>query len=342
MQKINWGIIGLGSIALQFSKSFSQTQNANLLGVASRNESKLKKFGEYFDIEKKFLFKNYQDLIDCEKIDIVYISLPNSLHKHWVIKAIKNNKHILVEKPATINYSEVNQIKDHLKTTNLFFSEAFMYRYHPQINSVIEVIKKNKIGNLSSMESFCGKNILTKKKFFFFEKRKKIDPKSRMFKKELGGGCILDLGCYPLSFSLFVGSLINKQNIDNIKILNIKKEIGETGVDVDSYAELIFQDGFKSKIYASFKKNLGNQSIIKGENGSIIINNTWFGGDLVLKINDKSDQIISFETIPNIYAYQIKEISNQLIEGRSKPKFPAMNLHETLLNMQIIEDWVNF
>ena len=138
MKIINWGIIGLGNIAHEFSKAFAKTKNAKLLAIASKDENKLKKFRQQFNVDLKFSFKNYQELIDCDEVDIVYIALPNSLHKQWVLNAIKNKKNILVEKPATINFSEANEIRDHLKKTNIFFSEAFMYRYHPQIQSVIK------------------------------------------------------------------------------------------------------------------------------------------------------------------------------------------------------------
>tara|TARA_A100001015_G_C14367464_1_gene472869 strand:- start:2 stop:349 length:348 start_codon:yes stop_codon:yes gene_type:complete len=103
MKKINWGIIGLGNIAHEFSKAFAETNNAKLLAISSKDENKLKKFGQLFNVESKFSFKNYQDLINCEEVDIVYIALPNSFHKQWILKAIKNNKNILVEKPATVN-----------------------------------------------------------------------------------------------------------------------------------------------------------------------------------------------------------------------------------------------
>ena len=174
MKIINWGIIGLGNIAHEFSKAFAETKNAKLLAIASKDENKLKRFRQQFNVDLKFSFKNYQDLIDCDEVDIVYIALPNSLHKQWILNAIKNKKNILVEKPATINFSEANEIRDHLKKTNIFFSEAFMYRYHPQIQSVIKIIKDNKIGNLLSMESSFGEDILTKKKLFFFLKKKKL------------------------------------------------------------------------------------------------------------------------------------------------------------------------
>lgn len=342
MKKINWGIIGLGNIAHEFSKAFSEINNAKLLAISSKNENKLKKFKHQYNVESKYSFKNYQDLINCDEVDIVYIALPNSLHKQWILKAIKNKQNILVEKPATINFSEAKEIRDHLNKTNIFFSEALMYRYHPQIESVIKIIKSNKIGNLLSMESSFGENILTKKKFFFFIKKKKIDSKSRKFDKNLGGGCILDLGCYPSSFSLLIGSLKNELNLNNVKIKNVFIEKGETGVDIDSKAELFFQDGFRSIIYASYKKNLGSKTIIYGEKGTIYLDNSWSGGNIIIHSKSNSEEKLNFANNKNIYCYQIEHISNNLIQGLNKTSFPIMSLEETLLNMKIMDDWLNY
>ena len=342
MKKINWGIIGLGNIAHEFSKAFAETNNAKLLAISSKDENKLKKFKLHYNIESKFSFKNYQDLINCDEVDIVYIALPNSLHKQWILNAIYNKKHVLVEKPATINFSEANEIKDHLKKTNIFFSEAFMYRYHPQIRSLIKIIMDDKIGNLLSMESSFGEDILTKKKLFFFIKKKEIDPKSRKFDKNLGGGCILDLGCYPSSFSLLIALLKNKLNMNSLEIANVIVEKGETGVDIDSKAELSFQDGFRSKIHASFKNNLGSKSVIYGEKGTIFLDNSWSGGNIIVHSKDNSEQKMSFANNKNIYGYQIEEISKNLIQGLNKINFPIMSLEETLLNMKIIDDWLGY
>ena len=126
---------------------------------------------------------------------------------------------ILVEKPATLNFEEIKDINRELDKKKLFFGEAFMYRYHPQIDVALKIIKNEEIEKIISMESNFGINLLTKKSFSFLIK-KKIDPHNRLFNKKLGGGCILDLGCYPSSFSLLVNSLINQtteQNLQSIK-----------------------------------------------------------------------------------------------------------------------------
>ena len=215
-----------------------------------------------------------------------------------------------------------------------------MYRYLPQIKVLIEILKSQELGEVFSMESSFGINLLTKKKFYFFNKKKKINLDDRKFKKELGGGSIYDLGCYTTSFSLLINSILNK-NTNNFIISNITREIGETGVDVNSSAKLKFDNEFISNIYCSFKENLGSQTVIKAEKGNIIIPDTWKGQDIIVKYKNEKKKIINFKNKKNIYTYQIEQISSNLLDGITKPKFPVMNISETISNIKIIEGWLN-
>ena len=342
MEKINWGILGLGEIAHKFSEGFIETSNAKLLAVASKDQEKSKKFKDQFNLESKYLFNSYEELINCEEVDVVYIALPNFLHHEWALKSIKNKKHILVEKPVTLNLKEIKNIEKNLNNEKIFFGEAFMYRYHPQINLVIDIIENNEIGNLLSMKSQFGINLLSKKKFWFFNKKKKIDPNSRLFNKGLGGGCILDLGCYPSSFSLLIGSLKSKKNKQKLKISNVFREMGETNVDIDSSAKISFDENFFSEINASFKKDLGRKTEINGDKGTIIINDSWFGSKSIVKKNGNENQIINIKNNNNnIYSYQIQNISKTILDNSFQPEYPGMSLNESLINMGIIEEWLS-
>ena len=175
MEKINWGIIGLGNIAQSFSEGFLNVKNARLLAISSSNSSKLEYFKNKYEINDNYIFKRYEDLLNCEDIDVVYIALPNNLHFEWIIKAIKSNKKILVEKPALTNLKNAKIVSDEVINKELFFTEGYMYRYNPQILKTIDIIKSQELGKVISMESFFCKNLLTKKKFIFFKKKKKID-----------------------------------------------------------------------------------------------------------------------------------------------------------------------
>ena len=191
------------------------------------------------------------------------------------------------------------------------------------------------------MDSSFGENILTKKKFIFFEKKKKINENDRKFDKKLGGGCILDLGCYPTSFSLLINSAINKTDNLNFNLSNTFKNIGTTGVDIHSSAELLFKNGFKSKVEASFQKNIGQKSIIKGNIGEIIINNTWSGNEGVIIRKKGKNKFKNFDNKKSLYSYQIEKISENILNGNKQVEYPGMKFEETLLNMKIIDEWIN-
>ena len=341
MKKINWGIVGLGNIAKRFSDGFFDTNKAKLLAISSLNIKKLEKFKNSFNINEKYIFKDYESLIRCNDIDIVYIALPNNLHYKWILEAIKNNKKILVEKPALLNFSDAKKIKKKIIDKKLFFTEGYMYRYYPYINEVIEIIKKGEIGKPLNMETSFVSNLLTKKKFFFFKKKKKINPDDRLFNLELGGGCILDLGCYVTSFSLLIASLVEGVNHKNFDLVNVKKKIGPTGVDIDAEGEILFEGGFKSKIKASFENDIGNSSIINGDNGKVIIRNTWQGKDEIIKIIKGEKTIIKNNMTKNIYSYQIESISERILEDKNETTFSGFRIDDTLLNTKILEDWLN-
>ncbi len=341
MTKINWGIIGLGNIAKSFASGFINSKNSNLLAIASRNKLKLETFKIHYKIEEKYSFDNYGDLLNCPDVDIVYISLPNSFHYKIIKEAIKSNKNILVEKPATQNFSEILEISKLLIKKKLFFGEGFMYRFHPQTKIILNCINNNEIGELISMDTSFGNNLLTKKKFFFFEKKKKIDKENRLFNKKLGGGCILDLGCYPVSFSILIASTIEKINLTNFQLKNISLDYRNMDVDIDAQADLIFDNGFASKIKSSFKNNIGKKSVILGNKGSIIIEDTFTANGNIYINNHKKKYEIKNNTNQNVFSYEINSVSNSILSGSLKTIYPGMQMDETLLNMKIIDSWKN-
>lgn len=121
---VNWGIIGLGNVATEFAEAFKYTKNSKLLAISSKDQNKLNKFKKDFGAKDDFCFKNYDGLLNCKEIDIIYIALPNSLHYEWITKSIKKEKNILVEKPATVNLSELRNIESLLKKNKFFLQKV--------------------------------------------------------------------------------------------------------------------------------------------------------------------------------------------------------------------------
>ncbi len=338
MRKVNWGIIGLGSIAKEFAKGFQDLNNAKLLAIASSNKNKIDIFKKNHEILNEYCFNDYQNLLEEKKIDIVYVALPTFLHKKWIINCFNNNKNILVEKPATLNLNEILEVKKYYNNKNYFF-EAYMYLFHPQITKTIDLIKENEIGEILSMETYFGNNILTKKKWFGLVKKKKIDPKNRIYNKKMGGGVILDLGCYPVTFSSQIASLKSPISFKNIQFKNIHNILGSTGVEVDSYATLKFENDFVSKIGVSFAKNLGRKSLIIGSKGKIIIEDTWTARPSKVILKKKNNELVfNFESDKSIYSYEIELLSKFLLDQHFKNN-QIYTIDKSILNMQIIDRW---
>jgi len=177
---IKWGIIGLGNVAYEFAKSFYNTKNAKLIAIASKTPDKLLKFKNEFNINPNNCYDEYEKLLNSPEIDVVYIALPNTFHFKWIMQAINRNKKILIEKPAFLNLKHAQIVKQKIEEKKIFFTEGFFYRYLPHIRDIIKIVNENEIGELISMESSFGLNLLTKKKFFFFEKNKKINPSCKI------------------------------------------------------------------------------------------------------------------------------------------------------------------
>ena len=342
MKKINWGISGLGSIANKFADAFSYTDNATVKGIASLNQNKLHSFKNKFKVEDKFCFNNYEDLILSPNIDIVYIALPNSLHAKYIQKSINKKKNVLVEKPAFINTEDLTLIKNLVREHKIFFTEAFMYRYLPYFQKLREIIYNASLGKIVDMHSTFNIKAYKQKNFFGI-KFKKPNYSHRLFNKKLGGGAILDVGCYPLSLSTFVNSITYNVELKDITLENVHKDYCDSEVDIFSKLILNFGNKFKSKISCSFKDNFDQKTIINFENGSLSINQTWVP-DLYTVIDQKKGNEISsidFKNNENIYSYQIQSISEQILDKKIAPKFPSMSLEEIEINTKLLSNWIN-
>ena len=192
---INIGVLGCANIAVRsmIPSILSLKNRFNLVGIASRDISKAKKVALQFNIE---YFKDYYSVIKNRSIDAVYIPLPNSLHFEWIKKSLLNNKHVLVEKSMCCDFQKVRQVNELAKKNNLILLENFQFRFHDQLDIIKKYIKSDSIGELRYIRSsFC---------FPPFKDKQNI-----RYKKELGGGSLLDAGAYPLK----VAQILLGQNL---------------------------------------------------------------------------------------------------------------------------------
>jgi len=190
MKRLRWGILGCAAIADRaVIPAVLASETGELVGVASRNEEKAKAKAEEFGIPKHY--GSYEALLADPDIDAVYIPLPNHLHKEWTIAAAKAGKHILCEKPLAMNAAEAQEMVDACKEAGVHLAEAFMYRHHPRIARVKEIVASGEIGALRAIRGV----------FTYNGAANKTDIRQV---KEWGGGGLYDVGVYPLSAARWI------------------------------------------------------------------------------------------------------------------------------------------
>ena len=186
-------------------------------------------------------------------------------------------------------------------------------------------------------------NKVYKQKNFFGLKIKKPDYSNRLFNKKLGGGAILDIGCYPLSMSTLINSLTYNVELEDIILENVNSEYCESGVDIFSNITLNFDNKFNSLISCSFKDDPNQQTLINFEDGSLTINQSWVPDQEMFILQKKGNKRlkIDFKNYKNIHSYQIQSISNQILSKKKSPHPPSMTLKEIEINTKILSDWIN-
>lgn len=217
IKKLRFGIIGCSKIAsCSTIPAILESQYASLEHVGSRDENKAETFSKKFHCTK---FGSYENVLNDDDVDAVYISLPVGLHEEWVIKAAKAGKHILCEKSSTISYKSAQKMVQICRKHNVRLMEGFMFRFHPSHQKVKEIIKKGKLGKIFS---FYGK--------YGFSQVSLTDIR---YNKKLGGGILNDAGCYPICASriifgkepksaFYMSAIDKKSGVDEKGILFLK------------------------------------------------------------------------------------------------------------------------
>ncbi len=324
--KLNWGILSTGNIAAKFAQGVLDSREGQLAAVASRSLSSAKKFARQFKVPK--VYGSYSEILKDSKVEAVYIGTPHPFHAQWAIAAAKAGKHILCEKPLTMNVSEAKKVIQAAKRHKIFLMEAFMYRCHPQTALVAELIREGAIGRVSHIQaSFCL--------------NRPYDPKSRLFNRKLGGSAILDIGCYPASFSrLVAGAAQGKAFVEPLKIEG-RGRIGISGVDEWSEASLKFPGGITAELLCSVRFAEETRARVLGTKGSIFMTTPWRPADsgvFIQKHGDKQPKEIRIKIDRGIYAWEADTAAACIRSG--KLESAAMSWNDTLGNAKLLDGWL--
>ncbi len=292
-KKWNWGIIGLGKIANKFAHDIKLVENANLLGVASRNIEKAEGFGAKYNAE--YCYGSYDELLNNPNIDVVYIATPHAYHCDLAMAAMDKGKAVLCEKPFGMNRNEVEKMVLKSREKNVFLMEALWTRFIPATEKLLTLLDDGVIGDLKSVHADFGFEAL-------------YEPEKRLFNRTLGGGALLDIGIYPIFMSLLTMGVPT----------DIKALATMYPTEVDSSCRMIFgYDNEQSALLDStLLVNTPIECWLHGTNGSLRMSNPFHHTKEMSLYKDRElVKTYSHDFIGLGYYHEIIEVHESLKKG---------------------------
>jgi D-xylose 1-dehydrogenase (NADP+, D-xylono-1,5-lactone-forming) len=254
---VRWGLLSTAKINAALIGPLQTAARSQLAAVASRDHGKAAAYAAEHHIPKAF--GSYEDLLADPEIDAVYISLPNSMHAEWTIKAAQAGKHVLCEKPLVVSLAELDQVEAAAAEAGVTVFEAFMYLHHPQTSQALDMIRSGKLGKLQTINSWFN---------FYLPP---VQAQNVRLQAGLTGGAMWDVGVYPNSVSIVMAGRAPQA-------VWAQQEIGESGVDVGMRAQLDFGDGTVAQISTGFRTPFREGVYLVGEEGILTIVEPWKPG----------------------------------------------------------------
>ncbi|MEQ6390203.1 Gfo/Idh/MocA family oxidoreductase [Bacillaceae bacterium S4-13-58] len=316
MTIIRYGILSTAGIAQkQFIPAIERAENAEVVAIASLS-------GKEKDVAKKFgipkAYNNYEALLEDPDIDAVYVPLPNHLHKEWAIKAAEKGKHVISEKPATLNAEEAWEVVDACKKNGVIYMEAFMYQFHSQHERVKEIIASGEIGDIQ----------LIRASFSFYMKDQEVNV--RMDPK-MGGGALYDIGSYCIH------TIRNILNDEPEKVYAEAVIDPKYGVDTSAFGILQMKNtGIRAMFDCSFTMPSRTVYEVIGTKGTITVPRAYrpdqneHEGLVIIEVDgEKREEKI----ITDQYKEEVEHFSQAILNDTE----PLYSGEATIKNMQAID-----
>ncbi len=310
---IKWGILGSGMIAHEFAEGLKVLPDAKLEAVASKTEGKAESLGKMFGVKK--IYNNYEELVKNPAVDVIYIATTHNFHYENVLLCLNHGKPVLCEKPFTLNAIQAEGLINTARSNNLFVMEAMWTRFLPCILKLNELLDKGILGEIQHFKADFGI-------------KQELDPKGRSFNPDLGGGSLLDLGIYPISFA----RMIYKQSPSIIKSTAY---IGKTKVDEKSCYLFEYENGQTAMLSSSNRLIMPHDAFIFGTKGYLEIPNFFHPSKMILYSGKKRKKTIRLHYKSTGYNYEAREVMSCLNTG--KIESVIMPLDETLEIMKTMD-----
>ena len=297
MNKVKWGLVSTARINRRVIPAIRASERGELTAVASRSQAGADAYAAEWEIPQTF--GSYEAMLESEAVDAVYISLPNHLHAEWTVKALTAGKHVLCEKPFALTLAEMDGMVATAEDSGKVLAEAFMYRHHPQTKLVGEWVRDGRLGDIILFRGVFN---------FAFSSRQNI-----RLVQEYGGGCLWDVGIYPMSFAQYVMGGPPQWVMGD-------QWLGDTGVDEVFAGQMVYADGRMAQISSSFRTPFYTFVEIMGTEGRLTMNRPFVG------VHEKESELLFYPAegepelipVPDEYLYQgeIEDMHDAILDGQ--------------------------
>jgi predicted dehydrogenase len=314
MDPIRWGILATGSIAASFAEAVDQTEGGEVVAVGSRAEATARQFAEAHGIPR--WYDSYAGVMADPEVDVVYVATTNDLHHANTLDALAAGKHVLCEKPLALNSGQAIEMVNTARHSGLFLMEAMWMRFQPYFYKLEELVSEGRLGSIRWIQADFG-----------FPAR--YDPAGRLFNPVLGGGSLLDLGVYPLTFAYsFLGEPVD---VDATATLH------ERGVDEQVAMTLRHAGGAVSSLSCSIVADTSTEATVAGTRGRVRVHSPFHHSPM-LSLQQAGSTVEVFDTSyeGNGLRFEAEEVHRCLQAGLlESPRVPH---HDTLTVMRIMDE----
>lgn len=307
---VRWGILGTARIGRALIQGIGDSSNNCIQAVASREWTRASEWAKELGIPRAF--GSYEDMLRSGEISAVYNPLPNSLHAEWTIKALEAGVPVLCEKPFTLTASEAREVAKLAKRKKLPVAEAFMYRFHPIYDRVMDTIQSGSIGEVMAIRSAFT---------FSLPDRENI-----RWKSELGGGALMDLGCYCVNLSRLIAGC------EPVSVAGVERR---SGVDGTMIGVLEFPGNVLAHFECSFEQYGRSFAEIEGTEGVIILQRPWFPGEHTAEFlirREGREETVSV-TGANTYRLEVEDFG-RACQTHGAPRW---TIDDAVANMAVID-----
>lgn len=320
--RLTWGILGTGSIARKFASELPHSRTGKLHAVGSRTREGAERF--VADFPGVRAHAGYEAVLADPEVEAVYISTPHPQHAEWAIAAAEAGKHILCEKPLALNFAEAMVVVEAARRHGVFLMEAFMYRCHPRTERIAQLVREGAIGRVRLIRAA-------------FSFASAYNAESRVFCNALGGGGILDVGCYTVSVArLVAGAAVGRPFLDPSEVTG-SGVLCPTGVDTVAVATLKFPGDMLAQVSCGVALRQEADLEVLGEDGVLRVREFWNppGPIHVRRYDGSRDELITTDASPHKYALEADAVARAL----PGPESREVGWDDTLGNMRVLDLW---